>query len=159
MMNRSAALLSITTVAFLVWPAIVRGDRQDTGEKPMLEKIVYVTVFVKDQDKALEFYTKVLGFEKRVDSPKPDGPRGLSVGLKGQDLQLVLWPGTPGQGQSYKGLSTAAYTIETKDCRKAFELFKARGVKFDTEVLESPLGYVAVFQDPDGNRLQIRQLR
>jgi predicted enzyme related to lactoylglutathione lyase len=53
----------------------------------------------------------------------------------------------------------AAYTIETADCRKAFETLKSRGVKFDTDVLEYPWGYVAVFQDPDGNRLQLRQGR
>ena len=125
----------------------------------MLEKVVYVSVFVKDQDKALGFYTDVLGFEKRADNPTPGGPRFLTVGLKGQDFQLVLWPGTPGQGQPFQGRSTAAYTIETKDCRKAFEALKSRGVKFDTEVLEYPWGYVAVFQDPDGNRLQLRQGR
>ena len=125
----------------------------------MLDKIVYVTVFVKDQDRALAFYTNVLGFEKRVDSPKPDGPRALSVGIKGQDLQLVLWPGTPGQGQPYHGRSTAAYTIDTNDCRKAFEVLQSRGVKFDTEVIENPRGYVALFRDPDGNRLQLRQVR
>ena len=125
----------------------------------MLEKVVYVTVFVKDQDKALAFYTDMLGFEKRAENPTPGGPRFLSIGLKGQDFQLVLWPGTPGQGQPFQGRHTAAYTIETKDCRKAFEVLKARGVKFDTEVLEYPWGYVAVFQDPDGNRLQLRQGR
>jgi predicted enzyme related to lactoylglutathione lyase len=32
-------------------------------------------------------------------------------------------------------------------------------VKFDTDVLEYPWGYLAVFQDPDGNRLQLRELR
>jgi predicted enzyme related to lactoylglutathione lyase len=83
----------------------------------------------------------------------------VAVGLKGQDLLLVLWPGTPGQGQPYQGRSTAAYTLETKDCRTTFEALKARGVKFDTDVLEFPFGYVAVFQDPDGNRLQLRQGR
>ena len=117
----------------------------------MLEKVVYVSVFVKDQDKALDFYTNVLGFEKRADNPTPGGPRFLTVALKGQDFQLVLWPGTPGHGQPFQGRSTAAYTIETKDCRKAFEALKARGVKFDTDVLEYPWGFVAVFQDPDGN--------
>lgn len=125
----------------------------------MLEKVVYVSVFVKDQDKALAFYTNVLGFEKRVDSPGPDGSRFLTIALKGQDLQLVLWPGTPGQGQPVQGRSVAAYTLETADCKKAFETLKARGVKFDTGVLEYPWGYVAVFTDPDGNRLQIRQGR
>ena len=125
----------------------------------MFEKVVYVTVFVKDQDRALDFYTGVLGFEKRADVPKSDGPRFVAVGLKGQDLLLVLWPGTPGLGQLYQGRSTAAFTFDTKDCRKTYETLKSRGVKFDTDVLEFPFGYVAVFQDPDGNRLQLRQGR
>lgn len=125
----------------------------------MLEKVVYVSVFVNDQDKALDFYTNVLGFEKRSDNPTPDGPRFLAVGLATQDFQLVLWPGTPGQPQPFQGRIPATYTIETKDCRKAFEALKERGVKFETDVLEYSWGYIAVFQDPDGNRLQLRQGR
>ena len=164
MMNRSAALLSIAALAFaavgfLAHPGTGLGAKQNPGGEAMLEKVVYVTVFVKSQDKALDFYTKVLGFEKRADVAKADGPRFVAVGLKGQDLLLVLWPGTPGQGQPYQGRSTAAYTIETPDCRKTFETLKARGVKFDTDVLEFPWGYVAMFQDPDGNHLQLRQAR
>jgi predicted enzyme related to lactoylglutathione lyase len=156
-MNRPAVLLSITAVAFLAHPRTGLGAKQHTGGQAMLDKVVYVTVFVKNQDKALDFYTNVLGFEKRADVPKTDGPRFLAVGLKGQDLLLVLWPGTPGQGQPYQGRSAATYTIETRDCRKAFETLKSRGVKFDTQVLEYPWGYLAVFQDPDGNHLQLRQ--
>jgi predicted enzyme related to lactoylglutathione lyase len=57
------------------------------------------------------------------------------------------------------GRPTAAVTIQTADCLKAFEVLKARGVKFETDVLEYPWGYVAVFRDPDGNRLQVRQGR
>jgi len=125
----------------------------------MLEKVLYVTVFVKDQDEALDFYTNVLGFQKRADNPTPAGPRFLTIGLEGQAFELVLWPGTPGRGQPFQGRSTAAYTIETKDCRKAYQVLKERGVKFETEVLEYPWGYVAVFQDPDGNHLQLRQGR
>jgi predicted enzyme related to lactoylglutathione lyase len=125
----------------------------------MLEKIVYVSMFVTDQDKALEYYTNVLGLEKQVDVPTPDGPRFLTVGVKGQDFQLVLWPGKPGQAQPAQGRIPAQYTIETRDCRGTYETLKARGVKFETGVLEFPWGYIAVFQDPDGNRLQIRQAR
>ena len=130
----------------------------------MLEKIVYTTVFVTDQDRALDFYTNVLGLEKRVDNPRPFDPtsvgsRFLTVAVKGQDFQLVLWPGTPGQAQPVQGRIPAAYTIETLDIRKAFEALKSRGLKFETEVLEYPWGYVAVFQDPDGNRLQLREGR
>jgi catechol 2,3-dioxygenase-like lactoylglutathione lyase family enzyme len=125
----------------------------------MLDQIAYTTVLVSDQDKALDFYTNVLGFERRFDNPTPDGPRFLTVGLPEQEFQLVLWPGTPGQAQPLKTHTPGAYTIDTGDCQKAYETLKSRGVHFETQVLEFPWGYVAVFQDPDGNRLQLRGLR
>ena len=125
----------------------------------MLKKVAYASVFVKDQDKALDFYTNVLGFQKGVENPTPDRPRFLTVAVNGQDFQLVLWPGTPGQGQPVDGRVPAAYTLEVSDCRKEFEVLKSRGVTFDTEVHEYPWGLIAVFQDPDGNRLQLRQGR
>jgi catechol 2,3-dioxygenase-like lactoylglutathione lyase family enzyme len=135
------------------------GMTTNAGGTTVLEKIVYTSVFVSDQDRALDFYTNVLGFEQRAENPTPDGPRFLTVGVQRQDFELVLWPGTPGQGQPVDGRIPAAYTIETGDIRNAFEELKSRGVKFDTEVLEYPWGYVAVFQDPDGNRLQLREVR
>ncbi len=125
----------------------------------MLEKVFYTSVLVSDQDKALDFYTNVLGLEQRVENPTPDGPRFLTVGVKGDDFQLVLWPGTPGRAQPVQGRIPASITIETEDCRKACEELKSRGVEFETDVLEYPWGYVALFQDPDGNRLQIREGR
>jgi catechol 2,3-dioxygenase-like lactoylglutathione lyase family enzyme len=125
----------------------------------MLEEVVYTSVFVSDQDAALDFYTDVLGFEKGAENATPGGPRFLAVGLPGQDFQLVLWPGTPGQAESLPSHTPGAYTIETGDIREAYEMLKSRGVEFDTEVLEYPWGYIAVFQDPDGNRLQLRELR
>jgi predicted enzyme related to lactoylglutathione lyase len=126
----------------------------------LFKKVVYVTQFVSDQDKALDFYTRLLEFEKRVDNPTPDGgPRFLTVGVRGEDFQLVLWPGKPGEGQAFQGRIPAACTIETPDCRKAFEELTSRGVTFETGVLEYPWGYIAVFVDPDGNRLQLREGR
>jgi predicted enzyme related to lactoylglutathione lyase len=125
----------------------------------MLEKVFYTSVLVSDQDKALDFYTNVLGLEKRVENPTPDGPRFLTVGVEGDDFQLVLWPGTPGQAQPAMGRPPASITIETDDCRRTVEELKSRGVEFVSDVLEFPWGYVAQFQDPDGNRLQIREGR
>jgi predicted enzyme related to lactoylglutathione lyase len=125
----------------------------------MLDEVAYATVFVTDQDRALDFYTNVLGLEFRLENPTPNGPRFLSVAAKGQDFQLVLWPGKPGEAQPVDSHIPGAYTIDTGDLRKAVEVLTSRGVKFDTDVLEYPWGYLAVFQDPDGNRLQLRQLR
>jgi len=125
----------------------------------MLEKVFYTSVLVSDQDKALDFYTNVLGLEKRVENPTPDGPRFLTVGVTGDDFQLVLWPGTPGQAEPAMGRPPASITIETDDCRRTVEELKSRGVEFLSDVLEFPWGSVAQFQDPDGNRLQIREGR
>jgi len=130
-----------------------------TGGTTVLEKVFYTSVLVSDQDRALDFYTNVLGLEQRVENPTPDGPRFLTVGVKGDDFQLVLWPGTPGQAEPAMGRPPASITIETDDCRKTVEELKSRGVEFVSDVLEFPWGYVAQFLDPDGNRLQIREGR
>src|SRR5947208_546692 len=125
----------------------------------MLQKVFYTSVLVSDQDKALDFYTNVVGLEKRVENPTPDGPRFLTVGVEGDAFQLVLWPGTHGQAEPVMGRPPASITIETDDCRKTVEELKSRGVEFVSDVLEFPWGSVAQFQDPDGNRLQIREGR
>jgi Glyoxalase/Bleomycin resistance protein/Dioxygenase superfamily len=57
------------------------------------------------------------------------------------------------------GRPPASITIETDDCRRTVEELKSRGVEFVSDVLDFPWGYVAQFQDPDGNRLQIREGR
>jgi predicted enzyme related to lactoylglutathione lyase len=106
----------------------------------MLEKVFYTSVLVSDQDKALDFYTNVVGLEKRVENPTPDGPRFLTVGVEGDDFQLVLWPGTPGRAQPAMGRPPASITIETDDCRKTVEQLKSRGVEFVSDVLEFPWG-------------------
>jgi predicted enzyme related to lactoylglutathione lyase len=130
--------------------------KDKNGETTMLKKVIYVALLVSDQNKALDFYTNVIGLEKRSDFPTPDGPRFLTVGVKGQDFDLVLWPGTPARIEA----GSAVYTIEVEDCREAFETLKSGGVNFEPpEVLEFPWGYAARFQDPDGNRLQVREGR
>jgi predicted enzyme related to lactoylglutathione lyase len=123
----------------------------------VLEKIFYTSVLVSDQDKALDFYTNVLGLEKRVENPTPDGPRFLTVGVEGDDFQLVLWPGTPGQAEPAMGRPPAAITIETDDIRTTFEEWKSRGVEFVSDVFEFRGIHIAQFQDPDGNLLQLRE--
>ena len=120
----------------------------------MLKKVVYVTQFVSDQDKALDFYTNVIGLEKRIDYPTPAGPRFVSVGVEGQDFELTLWPGIPATAD----LGAAVYTIEVEDIQTVFETLQSRGVEFEPPgILEFPWGSVARFQDPDGNRLQVRE--
>jgi catechol 2,3-dioxygenase-like lactoylglutathione lyase family enzyme len=59
----------------------------------VLEKVFYTSVLISDQDKALDFYTNVVGLEKRVENPTPDGPRFLTVGVKGTTTSWSSGPG------------------------------------------------------------------
>jgi len=140
-------------------PAVIGVVTTTAWRNNMLEKVFYTSVLVSDQDRALDFYTNVLGLEKRAENPTPDGPRFLTVGVEGDEFQLVLWPGTPGRAEPAMGRPPASITIETDDCRRTAEELKSRGVEFLSDILEFPWGYVAQFQDPDGNRLQIREGR
>src|SRR2546429_418742 len=59
----------------------------------MIEKLTHVPIVVSDQEKALKFYTEVLGFEKRADYQNPGNPRWLTVAPKGTDVELILFEG------------------------------------------------------------------
>src|SRR3989442_3371295 len=99
----------------------------------MIEEVTHVPIVVSDQERALEFYTKVLGLEKRADYQLPGNPRWLTVVPKGQDLELILFQG------KYKLDPRAAaeadsrcyhVVFKTNDCRKDFEILKAHGGQF-----------------------------
>ena len=125
-------------------------------------KLTHMTVVVKDQDRALDFYTKAMGFEKRADYQQPGRPRYLTVGAKGQDLEIVLWPAgaeearmPPSHKQPGNGTRTV---IQVEDCRKAFAELKAKGVRFkDAQPLQADWGLAADLTDPDGNPFTIYQ--
>ena len=110
----------------------------------MLRNVPYVALMVSDQDKALDFYTRVIGFEKRIDAPTPIGPRFLTVGVPGQDFELVLWRGTPARAE----FGSAVYTIEVDDCRAAFQTCIARCRVRAGGVAPVPVGLRREIQGP-----------
>lgn len=116
-------------------------------------KITHVALAVKNKDDALEFYTKKVGFEKKADYNPPGGDRWVTVGPKGQDLELVLLQ----QGTAGVGVSSAHITMTVDDCKNTSAELKSRGVQFKQEPLEHPYGISAIFIDPDGNSFQINQ--
>ena len=124
----------------------------------MFRKIMFPTVFVSDQDKALKFY-EMLGFEKRADNSWAEG-RFVVIGLKDGDNNIVLWPGAGGKGNTTPGLpaNTAAGAIflQSDDLRKDFAELKARGVHLlETEPESYPFGLRATALDPDGNLISL----
>ncbi|MFF1556283.1 VOC family protein [Streptomyces sp. NPDC058279] len=125
----------------------------------MLTNIMYVTLQVADQDRALRFYTEQLGLEKRVDHTGPDG-RFLTVGVPGGPVEILLWPqAAAGQPADMRADTTVGPVfLESDDLHKDFETLRDRGVTFEqAEPEDYPFGVRIEAVDPDGNRIALRQ--
>lgn len=118
----------------------------------MLKNLMFVTIYVSDQDRALAFYTDRLGLEKGADNRTPEG-RFLTVAPADTSVQILLWPGNPGQSPA-----VGPVFLESDDLRKEFEVLRSRGVQFlQPEPEDYTFGVRVTALDPDGNRIELRQ--
>jgi catechol 2,3-dioxygenase-like lactoylglutathione lyase family enzyme len=134
----------------------------------MIRRMSHATVFVANQDEALEFYRDKLGFEIRTDAKVSDEFRWLTVGPKTQpDFEIVLMEPKPGmlmdedtskqlRSIMAKGVLGAG-VFNTDNCRQTYEELKGRGVEFVSEPAERPYGIEAVFKDNSGNWFSLTQ--
>jgi len=121
-------------------------------------RIAYSTLFVADQDRALAFYTKVLGFACQGDAPQPGGHRFIAVHPPGQDQYVVLWPGTPAKSTVAKGNVPGHLILRVDDIDKAFGELRARGAPIEEHgPVKAPFASFFTVVDPDGNRLMVQQ--
>ena len=134
----------------------------------MINRLAHVTIWAKDQNEALRFYTEKLGFEIRADYTNYDY-RWLTVGLKGQpDLEFHLAPLKPGGSLTQEDVDQLTKLVETgkigsgvwktDDCQKTYEALKAKGVDFIQPPTDREYGIIeALFKDPSGNLLILSQ--
>ncbi len=128
----------------------------------LLKRLMYVTVYVSDQSRALSFYTDQLGLETRVDAQGPQG-RFLTVAPEGASVEIVLWPLSPGPAPRAAvdpgAIVPGPVFLESDDLVKDFEELRSRGVIFvEPEPTPYPFGLRVAALDPDGNRVELRQL-
>ena len=125
-------------------------------------RIVVTSVLVDDQEKALRFYTDVLGFERKTDIDLGEA-RWLTV-VSPQDrhgTELLLEPdGHPAAGPfkaalMEDGLPYTSFSVD--DVNAEFGRLKALGVRFTQEPAEMGPVTTAVFDDTCGNLIQIAQ--
>jgi catechol 2,3-dioxygenase-like lactoylglutathione lyase family enzyme len=129
----------------------------------MIKRLSHSTIYVIDQEEALEFYRDTLGFEVNTDMPMGDsGPRWLTVSPKGQpDLELVLAELTPGpmfDAETAEGIRSlvekGAFGIgvfETDDIHGDYERLRGQGVEFVSPPKEQLYGTEAIVRDNSGN--------
>lgn len=128
-------------------------------------KVGMVTVVVPDQEKALAFWTERVGFEKRMDAPFGPKSRWLTVGAKGQDVDLILWDPTQWMPAEATQAALAiigkdgSMVLTTDDCRALHAELSSRGVEFVQAPTERPYGVEAIFLDPFGNHFVVTEPR
>lgn len=122
------------------------------------------SIFVDDQEKALRFYTEVLGFEKKADIPlgeyrwlsvvSPEAPEGM---------ELVLEPDHHHAAKRFKadlmadGIPMTSFAVDDVEAEHA--RLTGLGVEFTQPPLDTPTVVIAVFDDTCGNLIQIAQLK
>ena len=126
-------------------------------------KIKLTSVYVDDQDKALRFYTEVLGFAKKADFSQ--GPfRWLTVvspeAPDGTELQLALndSPAAKAYQQALFQQGQPAVMFFTDDVKGDYERIKGRGAAFTMPPTEVTGSTIAKLNDTCGNLVQITQL-
>jgi predicted enzyme related to lactoylglutathione lyase len=126
-------------------------------------RIKLTSIMVDDQDKALKFYTEVLGFRKKHDVPMAGPYRWITVvSPEGpDDRELVLEPNANPAAKAYQEAMFAQRiplaAFEVSDIHAEFARLKARAVAFTQE--PTPMGPVsiAIFSDTCGNLIQLYQ--
>lgn len=126
-------------------------------------KIVMTNVFVDDQEKALHFYTEVLGFVKKNDIPMGEH-RWLTVVSKSSPdrVELVLEPSSHPAVKPFKsllvddGIPYASFGVD--DVQAEFDRLTSLGVKFTQPPVNMGPVTTAVLDDTCGNLIQIAQM-
>jgi catechol 2,3-dioxygenase-like lactoylglutathione lyase family enzyme len=128
-------------------------------------KIKLASVPIADYDKALKFYTEMLGFEKKQDIPLGEGARWITV-VSPQEpngTELVLepndsYPAMKALKQSLVKDGIPITAFEVDDVQREYERMKKLGVEFTMEPTNMGQTTVAILDDTCGNLIQIYQL-
>ena len=127
-------------------------------------KIKLTSVFVDDQDKALRFYTEVLGFKKKTDFSQ--GPyRWLTVTSAeepdGTELQLTLHNNFAAKAyqQALFQQSQPAAMFFSDDVQAEYERMKGRGAEFTMPPTDVTASKIAMLKDTCGNLIQVAELK
>ena len=126
-------------------------------------KIKLTSVFVDDQDKALKFYTEILGFEKKEDIPVGEFKWLTVVSPEEREgTELLLEPDDNPAAQTFnksiyeQGIAAAAFVVD--DIQDEYERLIGLGVKFKLEPTDMGSSTIALFDDTCGNLIQIYQV-
>ena len=126
-------------------------------------RIKWTTLYVDDQEKALQFYTDKLGFQKKADFTQGDYRWLTVVSPEDPDgTELVLESNTNAGGKAYqealRGQSRPAAQFLVSDVQAEYDRLVAKGVKFTRPVTSVTGSVIAILDDTCGNLIQLVKL-
>jgi predicted enzyme related to lactoylglutathione lyase len=118
----------------------------------MLKRVKFVGIPVRDQEKALVFWTKTLGLQVATDQPMGNGQRWIELKIPGAQTGIALFtpPGHEDRIGTFQSMS-----LEVDDVEKVYRELTERGVEFAQPPKKEQWGTSAIFKDPDGNSFVI----
>jgi predicted enzyme related to lactoylglutathione lyase len=125
------------------------GARQFAYSADMIKAIKFASIPVRDQDRALEFYTKKMGFQIVTDQPFNGQQRWIELSIPGAKTGITLFtpPGYEDRIGTFTGIS-----FECDDVEKTYQDLAVKGVEFAAPPQKESWGTSAIFKDPDGNQ-------
>jgi predicted enzyme related to lactoylglutathione lyase len=128
-------------------------------------KIKLTSVSIDDYDKALKFYTEVMGFQLKRDIPLGEGVRWITVVSpeepNGTELLLepnASYPAMKALKESLVKDGIPYTAFQVNDVQQEYERMKERGVEFTMEPTNMGMTTAAVLDDTCGNLIQIYQM-
>ena len=122
----------------------------------MITQIKLVSIPVRDQNRALDFYTEKLGFTIITDQPFDAKQRWIELRIPQAETRVALF--TPeGHENRIGGFTNISFA--TDDVDKTYVALKARGVKFRSPPEKQPWGTFAMFEDSEGNQFVLGTAR
>jgi catechol 2,3-dioxygenase-like lactoylglutathione lyase family enzyme len=124
-------------------------------------QVKLVSVIVDDQDKALRFYTEVLGFKRKTEIPLPEHKWVTLVSKDGPPVELALEPNAHPAARAFQKAiyddEIPLLTFFSDDVQKESEALLEKGVVFRVPPTQAAWGTYAVFEDTCGNLVQLHQ--
>ena len=127
----------------------------------MKRHIACFALVVDDYDRAIAYYTEILGFELREDAPREQGKRWVVVAPAGAETAILLAQASNDAQRARIGDQTGGrvgFFLHTDDFRRDHAKMLEKGVQFVEPPREEDYGIVAVFEDLYGNRWDLLQL-
>ncbi|MCC6211673.1 MAG: VOC family protein [Burkholderiales bacterium] len=124
----------------------------------MFKRIDHIEIVTADEERAVRFYTEVLGFSVRSRATVPGGLKLAYLDLGGTTVELMTWTETrPAPRPESEHLGYRMMALEVADMQHALQELKAKGVECTWGPIVRPTYARAEIRDPDGNSIELRQ--